>query len=130
MKSAIAIVAATIGLLAASPAMACRSSHSEIHVFLPEMPREIDENAIVLRVRPQQSVTAWNNGVLVDVVEVVRGHWTSATAFIDYGPFTSCSRVHLPAEGALVIGMPREYAPTTLVAHQYRRSDWENDDGN
>lgn len=112
-------------IVAASPAMACRGAFSETHVFMPELPADIAPDAIVLKVKPQRSVTAFNNGLQVDVLEVVRGEWNHKTAWIDYGLFTSCSRVHLPEEGALVVGMLREYSPTTLVARQYYRRDWE-----
>ena len=131
MKAAWICLGLAASFAAASPAMACRGVFSETHVFLPRLPDEIAPDAIVLKVKPQNSVTAYNNGILVDVVEVIRGEWPADTALIDYGFFTSCSRVHLPEEGALVVGVPREYSPTTLVARQYYRRDWEGtDDGN
>ena len=119
--------AAAIGLLTASPAIACRPS-LETYVFLTQLPRQIDDDAIVLRVRPQKSVTAWNNGLVVDVIDVVRGDWSSDTAYVDYGPFTSCSRAHLPAEGAWVIGRPVENTRNSLIAQQFKWREWENDD--
>ena len=125
MKAAWLCLGLAASFAVASPAAACRGVFSETYVFLPELPDDIAPETIVLKVKPQRSITAFNNGIQVDVFEVVRGEWPHKTAWVDYGLFTSCSRVHLPEEGALVVGMPREYSPTTLVARQYRRRDWE-----
>ncbi len=125
MKVALVGLGVVAAFAAASPAMACRGAYSETHVFLPDLPADIAPDAIVLKVKPQRSVTAFNNGLQVDVLEVVQGEWPHKTAWVDYGLFSSCSRVHLPEEGALVVGVPREYSPTTLVARLYYRRDWE-----
>ena len=131
MKAAWLCLGLAASFAVASPAAACRGVFSETYVFLPALPADIAPDAIVLKVKPQRSVTAFNSGLQVEVIEVVRGDWPRDTAWIDYGFFTSCSRVHLPEEGALVVGVPREYSPTTLVARQYYRRDWEGtDDGN
>ena len=131
MKAAWLCLGVAASFAAASPAAACRGVFSETYVFLPQLPGDIAPDAIVLRVKPQPSITASNNRIRVAVAEVVQGDWPRDTAWIDYGLFTSCSRVHLPEEGALVVGVPREYSPTTLVARQYYRRDWEGtDNGN
>ena len=116
------VAAAAMTIAVASPAMACRSSESETHVFLTALPREVPPNVVVLRVVPPVEQTDQENVVEVAVVESVQGDWNHETAVIDFGRFTSCSRAYLPAEGAYVVGQ-RSILPARLRVRQYRRDE-------
>lgn len=112
-------------LLWSSPAQACRGPFSETHVFIPALPQDLPDDAIVLRVQRQDDINVTSNGIEVHVVEVVQGDWDLPVAWIEYGAFTSCSRVYLPLDGAFVVGTRSEISSITLNARQYRMSELE-----
>ncbi len=126
MMRKLIVFGAVTALLAASPAMACRSAYSETHVFLPTLPKELDPGMVILRVAPPVEQMDENYVARVRVIEAVQGDWNGETAMIDYGPFTSCSRADLPTTGAYVVGQ-RSILPSRLVVRQYRRGELVNE---
>ena len=95
---------AGLAVASAPPALACPRAEANRYVFIQSLPRDLPEDAVVLRVRPIAGEMDSGDSLLVEVVGVLQGEWSMKRTWIDYGPANSCTRATLPSEGAFVVG--------------------------